>query len=90
MHFPKYPLTSSTIAKRFWPETSDGACFSVGGQILHQKETDKDGNDVMRATPFKSVNPNHIRFTTKKACLQWLQKIGRKFAIIQSDDILIN
>lgn len=90
MHFPNYPINRHLLLTRFWPETSSGGAFATNGRPLLQKETDKDGNAVMRPVPFSNSNPNHIRFASKRKCLQWLQKINNGFGIVHSENLLIH
>lgn len=90
MHFPTYQLLKPKFALRFWPEASDGACFCTSGQVLTQRDKDKDGNDVMRPVHFVNSNRNHIRFASKRKCLQWLQKMNRVLIHIHSAELLIH
>lgn len=91
MYFPTYKLLRPKFARRFWPEKSDGACFSVSGKPLMRKETDAKGNSIMLPVTFINSNRNHIRFTSKHKALQWLQKTKQSTNhLIQSDVVLIH
>lgn len=90
MHFPKYKFNQPKFALRFWPELSDGACFSTNGKPLTHKDVDKQGAEVMRPVPFVNSNRNHVRFASKRKCLQWLQKLKRPHTTIMSDMLMLH
>lgn len=91
MHFPTYKLLRPKFALRFWPEKSDGACFSVSGKPLMQAATDAKGAEIMLPVTFTNSNRNHVRFASKRKALQWLQKMKQSTNhLIQSDVVLIH
>lgn len=90
MHLPNYPVQRPNFAVRFWPTTSDGACFSTSGRPLMYRETASKGAEIMWPTTFVNSNTNHIRFASKRKCLQWLQKINRPNMHIESETLFIH
>lgn len=89
MHFPTYKRIRVAFQTKFWPESSDGAAIKTDGSSDMAIKKDKQGNPHRFPVFFSNTNPKHVRFSSRRKCLQWLQKMKLNYTI-QSEPLFIH